>query len=251
VADRSSIEWTEATWNPVRGCTKVSEGCRYCYAEAFAERWRGIPGHPYEKGFDLRTAPELLDLPLRWKRPRMIFVNSMSDLFHEEVPCEFIQSVFDVMGRAPHHRFQVLTKRAKRLAELSSGLPWPPNIWLGVSIEDQANAYRLAFLQKVRASVRFVSFEPLLGPIDLDLAGVHWVIVGGESGPRARPMEAEWARAVRDRCRSEGVPFFFKQWGGKRKDLAGRVLDGAMWDEMPAGQKASLQGVLLPGLAAR
>lgn len=251
MADRSSIEWTEATWNPVRGCTKVSEGCRYCYAEAFAERWRGIPGHPYEKGFDLRTAPELLDLPLRWKRPRMIFVNSMSDLFHEEVPCEFIQSVFDVMGRAPHHRFQVLTKRAKRLAELSSGLPWPPNIWLGVSIEDQANAYRLAFLQKVRASVRFVSFEPLLGPIDLDLAGVHWVIVGGESGPRARPMEAEWARAVRDRCRSEGVPFFFKQWGGKRKDLAGRVLDGAMWDEMPAGQKASLQGVLLPGLAAR
>lgn len=251
VADRSSIEWTEATWNPVRGCTKVSEGCRHCYAETFAERWRGIPGHPYEKGFDLRIAPELLDLPLRWKRPRMIFVNSMSDLFHEEVPCGFIQSVFDVMRRARHHRFQVLTKRAKRLAELSSRLPWPPNIWVGVSIEDQANACRLAYLLKVRASVRFVSFEPLLGPIDLDLTGVHWVIVGGESGPHARPMKAEWVRALRDGCKSEGIPFFFKQWGGKRKDLTGRVLDGAMWEEMPAQQNPSLQGALLPELASR
>lgn len=251
MADRSSIEWTEATWNPVRGCTKVSEGCRHCYAETFAERWRGIPGHPYESGFDLRTVPEVLDLPLRWKRPRVIFVNSMSDLFHEEVPYGFIQAVFDVMKRAPHHRFQVLTKRAKRVAELSAALPWPPNVWLGVSIEDQANAHRLAHLLKVPASVRFISFEPLLGPVDLDLAGVQWVILGGESGPHARPMKADWARALRDRCRRESIPFFFKQWGGKRKDLTGRVLDGAMWDEMPVGQNAALQGVLLPGLASR
>lgn len=251
MADRSSIEWTEATWNPVRGCTKVSEGCRYCYAETFAERWRGIAGHPYEKGFDLRTVPEVLDLPLRWKRPRMIFVNSMSDLFHEEVPYAFIQAVFDVMTRAPHHRFQVLTKRAKRLTDLSSRLPWPRNVWLGVSIEDQANAHRLAHLLKVPASVRFISFEPLLGPVDLDLAGVQWVILGGESGPHARPMKADWARALRDRCRSKSIPFFFKQWGGKRKDLTGRVLDGAMWDEMPVGQNPSLQGVLLPELASR
>jgi protein gp37 len=181
----------------------------------------------------------------------MIFVNSMSDLFHEEVPYEFIQAVFDVMRRAPYHRFQVLTKRAKRLAEISSELPWPPNVWLGVSIEDQANAYRLAHLLKVPASVRFISFEPLLGPVDLDLSGVQWVILGGESGPHARPMRADWARALRDRCRSERIPFFFKQWGGKRKDLTGRVLDGATWEEMPAGQKDSIQGVLLPELASR
>jgi len=251
VADRSSIEWTEATWNPVRGCTKVSEGCRHCYAETFAERWRGIPHHPYEKGFDLRTVPEVLDLPLRWKRPRMIFVNSMSDLFHEEVPVGFIQAVFDVMKHAPYHRFQVLTKRAKRLAELSSELPWPPNVWLGVSIEDQANAYRLGYLLKVPASVRFISFEPLLGSVDVELAGVQWVILGGESGPNARPMKAEWARALRDQCTTEGIPFFFKQWGGRRKHLTGRLLDGATWEEMPVVQNASVQGVLLPELASR
>jgi protein gp37 len=251
VAERTSIEWTEATWNPVRGCTKVSEGCRYCYAETFAERWRGIPGHPYERGFDLRIVPEVLDLPLRWKRPRMIFVNSMSDLFHEEVPYGFIQAVFDVMRRAPYHRFQVLTKRAKRLSELSRGLPWPQNVWLGVSIEDQVNAHRLGCLLEVPASVRFISFEPLLGPVDVELAGVQWVILGGESGPNARPMKAEWARALRDQCTTEGIPFFFKQWGGRRKHLTGRVLDGATWEEMPVGQEASLQGTLLPELASR
>jgi protein gp37 len=181
----------------------------------------------------------------------MIFVNSMSDLFHEEVPKGFIQAVFDVMKRAPYHRFQVLTKRAKRLAELSSELPWPPNVWLGVSIEDQANAHRLRYLLKIPASVRFISFEPLLGPVDLDLAGVQWVILGGESGPHARPLRAEWARALRDRCRTEDIPFFFKQWGGKRKDLTGRVLDGSTWEEMPVGQQASLQGTLLPELISR
>jgi protein gp37 len=234
MSDGSAIEWTDATWNPVRGCTKVSPGCKHCYAETFSERFRGVPGHPFEQGFDLRLVPEALALPLRWRAGRRIFVNSMSDLFHEAVPEEYIGRVFEVMARASQHRFQVLTKRSTRMAEVVAGLRVPPNVWLGVSVESEAYAARIDDLRRVNAAVRFLSVEPLLGPLpNLNLRGIHWVIVGGESGPRARPMAPEWARAVRDQCVAAGVPFFFKQWGGVRKHLTGRVLDGKTWDEMP------------------
>lgn len=230
----SSIEWTNATWNPVTGCTKVSQGCKHCYAQRFAERWRGIPGHPFQQGFDLKLWPERLGLPLAWKEPRRIFVNSMSDLFHERVPTAFIHRVFATMGVARQHTFQILTKRAKRLGELGPALTWKPNIWQGVSIENLDAAWRADELRRVPAEVRFLSLEPLLGPLDeLDLRGVHWVIVGGESGPHARPMKKEWVRDLRDRCRRESVPFFFKQWGGFQKSKAGRILDGRTWDAMP------------------
>ena len=240
MADKSSIEWTEATWNPVTGCTKVSPGCAHCYAETFAERFRGVPGHPYERGFDLQLRPERLNQPLEWKRPRLIFVNSMSDLFHPDVPFEFIQTVFDTMVRANCHTFQVLTKRSERLAELASQLPWPSNVWMGVSVENQRWTNRIDGLRTVDAAVRFVSCEPLLGPLKLDLTSIHWVIAGGESGRRARPMKPEWARLVRDQCHAAGVPFFFKQWGahdeqGQRigKKKAGRLLDRATWNGLP------------------
>lgn len=239
MSDRSEIEWTESTWNPVRGCTKISDGCRYCYAATFAERWRGIPGHPYEQGFDLRLVPESLDLPLRWKKPRTIFVNSMSDLFHENIPASFIQSVFHVMTRSSQHNFQVLTKRADRLAALALILPWPSNVWIGVTIENQANVHRLAYLHSVPAHTKFISFEPLLGPIDIELDGIDWAIVGGESGPHARPIKPKWIRSLRDRCLKSDIPFFFKQWGGTRKHLNGRALDGRIWDEMPRLDKGS------------
>jgi protein gp37 len=236
----SKIEWTEATWNPVTGCTKVSPGCAHCYAETFAERFRGVAGHPYERGFDLQLRPERLDQPLRWARPKVIFVNSMSDLFHEDVPVDFVQSVFDVMRRATWHTFQVLTKRSRRLAELGPLLPWPSNVWMGVSVENQRWASRIDDLRQVPAAVRFLSCEPLLGPLGLYLDGINWVIVGGESGPRARPMNPDWARSIRDQCRSADVPFFFKQWGvhdesGQRvgKGKAGRLLDGTTWDATP------------------
>lgn len=235
MGDNSGIEWTDATWNPVRGCTKVSPGCKHCYAETFAERWRGTPGHPYEQGFDLRLVPESLNLPLRWKRPRTIFVNSMSDLFHEDVPDTYIGEVFAVMEAAGHHRFQVLTKRADRLAELAVLLPWPTNVWMGVSIESADYVDRIDRLREVPATVRFLSIEPLLGPLpNLSLRGIHWVIVGGESGPGARAMDPGWASDIRDQCLVAGVPFFFKQWGGVRKKEAGRELEGRTWDEMPA-----------------
>jgi protein gp37 len=234
MADRSRIEWTQATWNPVTGCTKVSPGCKHCYAETFAERWRGILGHPYEQGFDLRLWPERLELPLRWKKPRAIFVNSMSDLFHERIPLDFIRRVFATMEKASWHTFQVLTKRSERLAELAPDLSWPPNVWMGVSIETARYVGRSDHLRKVPAAVRFLSLEPLLESLGtLDLSGIHWVIVGGESGPGARPMEATWVREIREQCRAAGVPFFFKQWGGVRKGRNGRILDGRTWDAMP------------------
>jgi protein gp37 len=234
VADGSAIEWTEATWNPVTGCSKVSPGCAHCYAETFAERWRGVPGHPYEQGFDLKLWPGRLEQPLKWARPRMIFVNSMSDLFHEDVPPDFIASVFDVMARADHHTFQVLTKRPDRLSKLAASLPWPSNVWMGVSIENRRFVYRADVLRRVPASVRFISAEPLLGRLEgLDLSNIDWLIAGGESGPRHRPVKIEWIRELRDQSRAEGVAFFFKQWGGFRPKAGGRVLDGRTWDEMP------------------
>lgn len=231
---RSSIEWTTETWNPVTGCTKVSPGCDHCYAETFAERWRGVPGHPYANGFDLTLRPERLEQPLRWARPRTVFVNSMSDLFHIEVPEPFIASVFDVMARANWHQFQVLTKRAERLERLSRRIAIPPNVWLGVSVETPAYYSRIRHLSRIPAAVRFLSCEPLLAPLpSLPLVGIDWVIVGGESGPAARPMQPVWARDIRDQCLQSGVAFFFKQWGGVRKKRAGRVLDGVTWDQMP------------------
>lgn len=234
MGDHSLIEWTQATWNPVTGCSKVSPGCKHCYAERFAARLMAA-GHPkYANGFRVTLHPEILALPLQWSRPRMIFVNSMSDLFHEEVPEAFFRAVFDVMVRARWHTFQVLTKRATRLAELAPSLPWPENIWMGVSIENQRFVWRADLLRTVPAAVRFLSLEPLLGPIDeLNLSGIHWVIVGGESGPNARPMKAEWVRQIRDLCLSKNVPFFFKQWGGVRRTASGRLLDGVEWSQMP------------------
>ncbi len=234
MADKSEIEWTDATWNPVTGCTKVSPGCKHCYAETFAERWRGIPGHHYEQGFDLRLWPERLQLPYTWKRPRKIFVNSMSDLFHEGVPLEFIQEVFKTMVNAHWHQYQVLTKRSERLAVLADELGWTENIWAGVSVENAEALYRVGHLRQVPSDVRFLSLEPLLGPLDdLDLMGISWVICGGESGPGARPMDGNWVRDIRDQCVDEGIPFFFKQWGGVKKKAAGRELDGREWSEFP------------------
>jgi protein gp37 len=234
MADNSKIEWTEATWNPVTGCDKVSPGCAHCYAETFAERWRGVHGHPYEQGFDLKLWPQRLEIPLRWRRSRTIFVNSMSDLFHEEIPEDFIAQVFDVMRRADWHVFQILTKRHERLAELGPDLEWPANVWMGVSIENRRFVHRADALRAVPAAVRFISAEPLLGPLEgLDLTGLDWLIAGGESGPKHRRMRAEWARELRDRCLDEGVAFFFKQWGGRTSKAGGRELDGQTWDELP------------------
>jgi protein gp37 len=234
MADRSAIEWTEATWNPVTGCDRVSPGCAHCYAKTFAERWRGIPGHPYEQGFALRMWPERLDQPLRWRRPRTIFVNSMSDLFHEEIPNEFIESVFRTMQEADWHVFQILTKRAERLVELSEQLPWPPNVWIGVSIENRRFVHRADHLRQVPAAVRFISAEPLLGELEgLDLEGVDWLIAGGESGPGHRPVRKEWLIELRDQCEREDVAFFFKQWGGRTPKAGGRLLEERTWDAMP------------------
>jgi protein gp37 len=233
--DNSRIEWTEATWNPVTGCSKVSPGCAHCYAETFAERWRGTPGHPYEQGFDLRLWPSRLEVPLRWKRPRVVFVNSMSDLFHEDIPDEYISEIFDVMARADWHVFQILTKREERLQELAPRLPWPENVWMGVTIENRRFVHRADVLREVPATVRFISAEPLLGALeDLDLTNIDWLIAGGESGARHRPVRAQWLRELRDRCEQEGVAYFFKQWGGRTSKAGGRALDGRTWDEMPA-----------------
>jgi protein gp37 len=238
MADRSRIEWTEATWNPVTGCSKVSPGCAHCYAETFAERWRGVPGHPYEQGFDLRLWPQRLEVPLRWRRPRVVFVNSMSDLFHEDIPNDFVAQVFHVMVRAEQHTFQVLTKRQERLAELAPQLPWPRNVWMGVTIENRRFVHRADALREVPAAVRFISAEPLLGPLErLDLTGIDWLIAGGESGPRHRRIDPAWAAELRDRCQGEGVAFFFKQWGGRRPKSGGRELDGREWDGMPMAKE--------------
>lgn len=241
MADNSNIEWTEATWNPVTGCDQVSPGCAHCYAKTFAERWRGVPGHPYEQGFALRMWPQRLDQPQRWKRPRMIFVNSMSDLFHEDIPASFIHEVFDAMLQAPHHTFQILTKRHERLAELAPELDWAPNIWMGVSIENRRFVHRANYLRGVDATVRFISAEPLLGSLEgLDLSGIHWLIAGGESGHGSRPVRAEWIRDLRDRCEAESVAFFFKQWGGRTPKTGGRSLDGVQHDAIPNRELVSI-----------
>jgi protein gp37 len=239
MAQASSIEWTDVTWNPVAGCTKISAGCDNCYAERFAERWRGVPGSPYEFGFDLRLHPHRLEQPLKLKRPSLIFVNSMSDLFQKEIPTEYIDRVFDVMERADWHVFQVLTKRSSILKRYVNARyrdrSAPPHIWLGVSLENDTQLSRLRHLQLSTASLRFLSIEPLLGPVGtLNLADIHWVIVGGESGPRHRPIEIEWVRSIRDQCNDAGVAFFFKQWGGFRPKANGRLLDGREWNEQPA-----------------
>jgi protein gp37 len=232
----SAIEWTEATWNPVTGCDKVSPGCAHCYAETFAERWRGIPGHPYEQGFDLKLWPSRLDVPLRWRSPRIVFVNSMSDLFHEEVPEDYIRQVFAVMEEAKQHTFQILTKRDERLAALAPRIHWPRNVWMGVSIENRRFVKRADRLREVPAAVRFISAEPLLGALgDLELSGIDWLITGGESGSKHRPVSAIWIRDLRDRCHEAGIPFFFKQWGGRTSKAGGRDLDGREWSEMPTG----------------
>ena len=234
MSEHSAIEWTDATWNPVRGCTKISPGCKHCYAEVFSERFRGVPGHPFEQGFDLRLVPDALELPKKWRAGRRVFVNSMSDLFHEDVPTTYIRRVFRVMAETPQHQFQVLTKRSERLAALGVTLNLSSNVWIGVSVENNDYVSRIQDLRQVKAAVRFLSVEPLLGPIEkLPLRGIHWVIVGGESGHRARPMDPAWVRSIRDQCKKANVPFFFKQWGGVQKSRTGRVLDGRTWDEMP------------------
>jgi protein gp37 len=231
----SAIEWTDGTWNPVTGCTKVSPGCKNCYAERMAKRLRAMGVPQYNNGFRVTTHEDALTLPLRWREPRLVFVNSMSDLFHELVPLSFVQRVFEVMERAAHHTFQVLTKRPEVVVQYASELPWPPNVWVGTSIENALYGHRGATLRQIPARTRFLSLEPLLGPLPgLSLEGIHWVIVGGESGPGARPMRREWVIQIRDRCHARGVPFFFKQWGGVNKKKAGRVLDGRTWDDMPA-----------------
>jgi protein gp37 len=239
---QSPIEWTEATWNPVTGCTQVSPGCAHCYAKTFAERWRGIPGHHYEQGFDLRLWEQRLMQPLRWRAPRTIFVNSMSDLFHEGIPFDYIERVFEVMSEASHHTFQVLTKRHERLAEVAATLDWPANVWMGVSVENRRFVNRADSLREVPAAVRFISAEPLLGPLEgLKLDGIDWLIAGGESGHRHRPVRLDWIRELRDRCAAEGVAFFFKQWGGRTPKAGGRKLDGRTWDEMPMPDLARLR----------
>lgn len=238
MADRSAIEWTDATWNPVTGCTKITAGCINCYAARFSERFRGTPNHPFENGFDLTLRPGRLDQPLRWRRGRTIFVNSMSDLFHKEIPREFVDKVFDTMEAADWHRYQVLTKRSSRMrdylkrryAEKSA----PEHMWFGVSVEDRAARSRIDHLRATPAAIRFLSIEPLIGPVgQVDLSGIHWVIVGGESGPGARPMQEEWVLELRDQCVDQGVAFFFKQWGGFRPKTGGRSLEGREWSQMP------------------
>jgi protein gp37 len=238
MADATAIEWTNATWNPVTGCTKISAGCDNCYAERFSERFRGVKNHPFESGFDLTLRPERLEQPLRWLRSRMIFVNSMSDLFHKLVPFSFVDRVFDTMETASWHQFQVLTKRSSRMRDYvrkrygDAGAPL--HIWLGVSIEDGTKISRVRHLSQTPVPIRFLSVEPLIGPIgELPLAGIGWVIVGGESGPRSRPMNPQWVRTVRDQCLAAKVPFFFKQWGGTRPKSGGRELDGREWNEFP------------------
>lgn len=233
MAQHSSIEWTEATWNPVTGCTKVSPGCDNCYAERLAHRLKAMGNPRYEQAFDLAVHRDLLTLPLRWKKPRVVFVNSMSDLFHPAVPTSFIREVFDVMAEASQHTFQVLTKRPKRAAALSPKLEWPQNVWMGTSVESEEYLFRAGELTRTPAAVRFLSLEPLLGPLTLDLGDIDWVIAGGESGPGARPPEEAWIKGIRDQCVAAGVPFFFKQWGGRTPKAGGRTLDDQIWDEMP------------------
>lgn len=243
MAENSSIEWTDTTWNPVTGCTKISVGCDNCYAARFSERFRGVPGHPFETGFDLTLRPKRLLQPLDWKQPRMVFVNSMSDLFHKEIPHAYIAAVFDTMERANWHTYQVLTKRSSLLQKFINDRyrerPAPRHIWLGVSVEDEKAVTRIIHLQATNASIRFLSIEPLLAPVgQLDLTSVDWVIVGGESGPRARPMDPRWVIDIRNQCVRAGVAFFFKQWGGRSPKTGGRLLEGKEWSQFPEQRRA-------------
>jgi protein gp37 len=238
MADKSAIEWTDATWNPVTGCTKVSPGCDNCYAARFSERFRGVPGHPFESGFDLTLRPERISQPLEWKKPRMIFVNSMSDLFHKEIPKSHISRVFETMEKADWHIYQVLTKRSSLLRRfLNERYPArkaPPHIWFGVSVEDERATSRISQLQSANAGIRFLSVEPLIGPITkLDLKSIDWVIVGGESGPRSRPIDPRWVIDIRNQCVRAKVAFFFKQWGGRSPKAGGRLLEGQEWNQFP------------------
>jgi protein gp37 len=230
----SKIEWTESTWNPLTGCTKISPGCKHCYAERMAKRLQAMGLEKYRNGFKLALHPDVLEEPLQWMKPQMIFVNSMSDLFHKDIPLEFIQQIFVVMRQAHWHTFQILTKRAERLLELDSALVWPSNVWMGVSVENSDYIDRVHFLRQTHAQTKFLSCEPLLGALpNLPLKEIQWVIVGGESGPGARPIEREWVTDIRDQCLRASVPFFFKQWGGTRKKKSGRLLEGRTWDELP------------------
>ena len=236
MAATTTIEWTDATWNPVTGCTKISPGCDHCYAERLAKRLQAMGNPSYQNGFAVTLQPRMLRLPYKWRKPRLVFVDSMGDLFHEEVPATFIQLVFRVMSDCSYHRFQLLTKRSARLRELSQQLPWPDNLWMGVTVECQDYLGRVDDLRATAAAVKFVSFEPLIQHVDSpDLSDIDWAIVGGESGPGARPIQPEWVIALREACRAQSVAFFFKQWGGQNKKRAGRLLDGTTWDDMPSG----------------
>ncbi|MDR3627208.1 MAG: phage Gp37/Gp68 family protein [Ignavibacteriaceae bacterium] len=240
MALKSSIEWTESTWNPITGCNKISPGCKFCYAERMAKRLKAMGSANYKDGFKLTLHEQVVELPLTWKKPQTIFVNSMSDLFHKDVPLEFIQKVFDVMNKAYWHKFQILTKRSNILLKYSKKLNWGDNIWMGVSVENDTFTYRIDHLRDTDANIKFLSIEPLIGPITkLNLDGINWVIVGGESGPGARPIKEEWVIKIKDECINAGVPFFFKQWGGIRKKKAGRLLQGKTWSQMPELKKAS------------
>lgn len=253
MADKSAIEWTDATWNPTTGCTKVSQGCKHCYAETLARRLQRMGSRNYANGFALTLQPHMLDVPTHWRQPRRIFVNSMSDVFHKDVPDAYVAQIFDVMERADWHIYQLLTKRPERLAHFVrtryGGAPTPEHIWVGTSVEDARVVGRVAHLQSAPATVRFLSCEPLIGPLhDLDLTGIHWVIVGGESGRRHRPLDPEWVRDIRQQCRATRVPFFFKQWGGLTPKSGGRQLDGRTWDQMPRAPRLALR--LEPALLA-
>lgn len=237
---KTKIEWTEVTWNPVTGCTKISPGCKHCYAERMAIRLKAMSNPRYARGFEVVFHEDLLKAPRQWRSPRRVFVNSMSDVFHEAVPESFIRRLFQTMADCQRHTFQLLTKRSERLKALAPALPWPRNVWMGVSVESGDYFHRIEDLISIPAAVRFLSCEPLLGPLDaLPLDGIDWVIVGGESGPKARPMRQEWVAGILRRCRETGTPFFFKQWGGVRKDLTGRLLHGQTYDEMPCIEKTS------------
>jgi len=239
VATSTHIEWTEMTWNPVTGCSKISAGCKHCYAERMAKRLQAMGSKRYANAFRLTLHPDLVDAPKSGKKPRFVFVNSMSDLFHQNAPTEFIKRIFQTMQECPQHTFQILTKRSERLRQLAGSLPWPSNVWMGVSVEDSRVVNRISDLVQVPAHVRFLSCEPLIGSLDkLPLRGIHWVIVGGESGPGARPMRSEWVESIYNQCRQENIPFFFKQWGGVRKDITGRLLHGRTYDEMPDSKPA-------------
>ena len=237
---QSSIEWTEQTWNPVTGCTKISPGCKFCYAEKFAARLQAMGAENYRNGFKLTLHPHMVNKPLEWKKPSVIFVNSMSDLFHKDVPEEFILAVFETMNKAHWHQFQILTKRPERVLEMNKKLRWAPNIWMGTSVENEDYMDRIDLLRKTSAKIKFLSLEPLLGPLPkMNLKKIDWVIVGGESGLKARPMKLEWVLDIQEQCQDADVPFFFKQWGGKNKKLAGRTLNGRTWDEMPRAMQAA------------